>query len=136
MLPVQEPGQYNYLDPDWHPYYRSTGLHTMQSVSKSVTATLFGVALLQGEIEDLGDPADEFFSAFSLRDERWTQSTLADLLTMRSGIEWVAGRGYGGQLLIVVPQQELIAVFTGWNVYDKPSLSWLFALERLLDATS
>ncbi len=31
-----------------------------------------------------------------------------------------AGWGYGGQLLIVVPDLELIAVFTGWNIYDKP----------------
>jgi CubicO group peptidase (beta-lactamase class C family) len=42
--------------------------------------------------------------------------------------------GYGGQLAIVVPDQDLIAVFTGWNIYDKPSLSPQVALERVLAA--
>ena len=32
------PGIYNYYDPGWHPYYKRTKLHTMQSVSKSVTS--------------------------------------------------------------------------------------------------
>ena len=40
--------------------------------------------------------------------------------------------GYGGQLLIVVPKLELIAVFTGWNIYDKPELDPRAALERVL----
>jgi hypothetical protein len=30
-------GRYNYFDPSWHPYYHGTDLHTMQSVSKTVT---------------------------------------------------------------------------------------------------
>ena len=42
--------------------------------------------------------------------------------------------GYGGQLLIVVPELELISVFTGWNIYDKPSLDPGFALGRVLAA--
>jgi len=45
-----------------------------------------------------------------------------------------AGWGYGGQLLIVVPDLDLIAVFTGWNIYDQPSLDPSFALARVLEA--
>jgi len=45
-----------------------------------------------------------------------------------------AARGYGGQLLIVVPEEDVVAVFTGWNIYDEPPLSPLFALDRLLAA--
>ena len=45
-----------------------------------------------------------------------------------------AALGYGGQLLIVVPEHELIAVFTGWNIYDKPSLDPGYALARVLAA--
>lgn len=41
----QKRGPYNYYDPDWHPYYQRGALHTMQSVSKSVTATLIGIAI-------------------------------------------------------------------------------------------
>ena len=43
-------GPYNYYDPDWHPYYLHGPLHTMQSVSKSVTATLVGIAIGRGEL--------------------------------------------------------------------------------------
>ena len=37
-------GPYNYYDPAWHPYYRGTDLHTMQSVSKTVTSVIIGIA--------------------------------------------------------------------------------------------
>jgi CubicO group peptidase (beta-lactamase class C family) len=45
-----------------------------------------------------------------------------------------AAWGYGGQLLIVVPELELISVFTGWNIYDRPSLDPSVALARVLAA--
>jgi CubicO group peptidase (beta-lactamase class C family) len=45
-----------------------------------------------------------------------------------------AGIGYGGQLLVVVPSLELIAVFTGWNIYDKPAPTARFARDRVLEA--
>ena len=35
---------FNYLHPDRHPFYRGRDVHTLQSVTKSVTATLIGVA--------------------------------------------------------------------------------------------
>ena len=37
--------QYNYHDPKWHPYYQDTRLHTIQSVTKSVTSALIGIAI-------------------------------------------------------------------------------------------
>ena len=42
--------QYNYYNPDWHPFYKNTNLHTIQSVSKSVTSALIGIAIEQGHI--------------------------------------------------------------------------------------
>ncbi|HEY7697424.1 MAG TPA: serine hydrolase, partial [Vicinamibacteria bacterium] len=45
-----------------------------------------------------------------------------------------AALGYGGQFLFVVPEYELIAVFTGWNIYDGPSLAAPLALERVIDS--
>ncbi len=37
----------------------------------------------------------------------------------RSRLAWVA-LGWGGQILIVVPEQDLVAVFTGWNILEQP----------------
>ena len=36
---------YNYFDPEWHPYYHGTDLHTMQSVSKTVTSVIIHAAV-------------------------------------------------------------------------------------------
>ncbi|HXV60117.1 MAG TPA: serine hydrolase [Vicinamibacteria bacterium] len=287
--------QYNYYDPDWHPYYKSGPLHTMQSVSKSVTSALVGIAIRRGEIPGTDVEASRYFDGFESTDgdPRWRAMKLRDLLTMTSGIAWdestvpytdpgndcavmeasedwiryVLGRpmattpgerfvynsgvtvmlahilfkatgkhadeyavehlfgplgiesfywkktptglvdtegglyltardlakfgylylhdgvwedkrilpegwvastttpavdvsesndrkygfqwwllpydtgsyaytclGYGGQILLVLPEHDLLAVFTGWNIYDKPSLSAAFALERILEA--
>jgi CubicO group peptidase (beta-lactamase class C family) len=290
-------GPYNYYDPDWHPYYKRGPLHTMQSVSKSVTSALVGIALRRGEIASVDAPALSYFEGFRVArdDPRWQRLTLRHLLTMTAGMRWDestvpytdpknscaameasddwvqfvldqpmaeepgrsflynsgatellaqvlkaatgrqadeyarehlfepigirssywkrtptglsdtegglyltardlarigylylkdgvwAGRrvlpagwvrestaiavdaspapervmkygykwwllphgegrwawaalGYGGQRLIVVPEHDLVAVFTGWNIYDRPALSAAFALERLLQA--
>ncbi len=289
-----EPGIYNYYDPGWHPYYKGTRLHTMQSVSKSVTSALIGIAIRRGEIPGVDVKAMPYFADFKIPpDPRRDRMTLRDILTMTAGIRWdeesteytdpanncavmegkedwvryvleqpmaedpgkvfvynsgatqllsylikkatgkqaddyakehlftplgieyywkrtpkgladtegglyltprdlakigylylkdgvwdgkrilpegwvsastrssvatndrsygygyqwwviprqgagshdaYAGRGYGGQLLIVVPALELISVFTGWNVYDKPPLDADYALARVLAA--
>jgi hypothetical protein len=39
----------------------------------------------------------------------------------------LAALGYGGQYLFVVPEQKIVAVFTGWNIYDsRPDLVQAF----------
>jgi CubicO group peptidase (beta-lactamase class C family) len=83
-------GPYNYYDPDWHPYYRKGSLHTMQSVSKSVTSALIGIAMREGAIRTLDAPVLPFFEGFRVRsdDPRWRAMRLVDLLTMTSGIAW------------------------------------------------
>ena len=83
-------GQYNYLDPETHPYFRGSPMHTLQSVTKSVTATLFGVALHRGSLTSLRDPLLSHLRRYASAapDARLQKATLIDLLTMRSGIEW------------------------------------------------
>ncbi len=81
---------YNYYHPSTHPFYQGRDVHSLQSVTKSVTATLIGVAIHRGEIDSLEAPLLSFFDAYDLSgvDERLHKATLEDLLTMRSGIEW------------------------------------------------
>jgi CubicO group peptidase (beta-lactamase class C family) len=82
--------QYNYLHPDFHPYWQRRDVHSLQSVTKSVTATLIGIAIARGEIRGVDMPLLTFFGAYDLSkiDPRLRAATLQDLLTMRSGIEW------------------------------------------------
>jgi CubicO group peptidase (beta-lactamase class C family) len=42
--------------------------------------------------------------------------------------------GYGGQLLVVLPEHDLVAVLTGWNIYDKRPPSANFLVERVRSA--
>ena len=83
-------GPYNYYDTDWHPYYRKGPLHTMQSVSKSVTSALIGIAREKGALPELDAPVLPLFEGFRTRsdDPAWRAVTLRHLLTMTSGIEW------------------------------------------------
>jgi hypothetical protein len=82
--------EFNYLHPTFHPFYKGRQVHTLQSVTKSVTATLIGIALGRGEIKSVNEPLLSFFGGYDLSkvDPRLRKASLADLLTMRSGIEW------------------------------------------------
>jgi len=81
---------FNYYHPDWHPYVGGRDVHTLQSVTKSVTATLMGIAMRRGELPGLEANLLTFLSDYDLSriDPRLRRATLDDLLTMRTGIEW------------------------------------------------
>jgi CubicO group peptidase (beta-lactamase class C family) len=83
------PGIYNYYDPSWHPFYKRSRLHTMQSVSKSVTSALIGIAIARGEIANVDVKVMPYFSAFKVKpDPRRDRMRLRDVLTMTTGIQW------------------------------------------------
>lgn len=88
--------QYNYDHPAWHPYYLDSRLHSLQSVTKSVTSAALGIALDEGLITGVDVSVLPFFSSYSFAqsDARKTAMTLEDLLTMRSGIEWKTDASY------------------------------------------
>ncbi len=87
---------YNYEHPNWHPYYQGTDLHTLQSVTKSVTSAALGIAIDEGLIEGVGAHVMPYLDARDpdLSDPRRVAMTLEDLLTMRSGIDWNSEGGY------------------------------------------
>ena len=41
-------------------------------------------------------------------------------LTTRGGVDIWAGRGFGGQLLLVIPSRDIVAVVNAWNVFGDP----------------
>jgi CubicO group peptidase (beta-lactamase class C family) len=84
-------GPYNYFSAEFHPYYQHTDLHTMQSVSKSVTSITIGIAIGRKEFPaDLDTPILKYFDDYKIAnvDERKRRITLRHLLTMTAGLEW------------------------------------------------
>jgi CubicO group peptidase (beta-lactamase class C family) len=73
-----------YLDP----LYPQDTQHVLHSSAKSIIPALVGIAIEQGYIESVDVPVIEFFKdkEFEITDERMTEVTLKDLLTMRTGV--------------------------------------------------
>lgn len=85
--------QYNYNHPNWHPYYKQTELHTLQSVTKSVTSILLGIAFDLKEDYNVSTKVMPMFTDYEIEalDKRKNAITIENLLTMRSGLMWQEG---------------------------------------------
>ena len=84
-------GPYNYFSTEFHPYYLHSDLHTMQSVSKTVTSITIGIAIGRKEFPaDLDASILKYFDDYKIAnlDERKRRITLRHLLTMTAGLEW------------------------------------------------
>lgn len=81
---------YNYLHPATHPYFGGRDVHSLQSVTKAISATVLGVAIENGAIDGMDAQLLSFFGDYDLSgiDPRLYEATLEHLLTMTSGIEW------------------------------------------------
>jgi CubicO group peptidase (beta-lactamase class C family) len=84
-------GPYDYYNSWWHPYYRRGGeIHTLQSVSKTITSIVIGVARLKGDFPDIDTPVLNFFDTSKVQniDDRKRKMTIRHLLTMSAGFDW------------------------------------------------
>lgn len=69
--------------------YDCTTIHNLASVTKSITALLFGIAIDKGFVRGVDEKLYSFFPAdSSLFDGDKKKITLAHLLTMSSGLKW------------------------------------------------
>jgi CubicO group peptidase (beta-lactamase class C family) len=93
-------------------------LHTLQSVSKSFTSALVGIAIARGEFKGVDEKVLDFFpdmKDIAHMDERKASMRLEDLLTMRSGTDYHE-RGSDS------PHHELNRTLRGWDKFylDRP----------------
>jgi CubicO group peptidase (beta-lactamase class C family) len=74
----------------YFPPYTAETDHEVYSVTKSVMATLIGIAIDKRSIDRVNQPVADFFrgDTFQHADARKDAMTLEDLLTMRSGLDW------------------------------------------------
>jgi len=136
------PHQYNYYHPDFHPFHQGTELHSMQSVTKSVTSLLIGIAIGQGKIESTAVPALEFFSEYEISDPdgRKAEMTLEDLLTMRAGFEWdestVAYTDPRNDCAVMEGSDDWVGFVLGKPLAAEPGTTWVYnsGVSQLLSA--
>jgi CubicO group peptidase (beta-lactamase class C family) len=72
-------------------YYGDSGPKTLEtsfSVAKSFVSTLVGIAIDEGRIGSVDDPVTRYVPELAVRDPRFKQVTLRDLLTMSSGLRY------------------------------------------------
>ncbi len=83
-------GPYNYYNPQWHPYYRGSTLHSLQSVTKTITSVIIGIATTHKEFPELSTPVLHFFDTTEIKniDDRKRKMTIRHLLTMTAGFDW------------------------------------------------
>jgi len=89
-------GPFNYHDSRWHPYHDGSQRHTLQSVTKSVTSMLFGIAATRGDLPSLDTPIAKYLPTYaaSFSDPRKQRITIRHLLSMTSTIHWPEGGVY------------------------------------------
>jgi CubicO group peptidase (beta-lactamase class C family) len=98
--------------------YSADKLHTLQSVSKSFTSALIGIAIERGEIMGVEEKVLDFFTNIAdinNMDDRKASMRLQNLLTMRSGTDY--NEGYTGS-----PHSTLNSLDSGWDQFylDRP----------------
>ncbi len=83
-------GEFNYYHPYWHPYYKNRKIHTLQSITKSITSLLIGIAIDQGKISNTDVLLLDYLNDFDLSqiEEPMKKATLQDLLKMKLGMRW------------------------------------------------
>ncbi len=122
---------YNYDHVDWHPYLKGTDLHSLQSVTKSVTSAALGIAIDEGYIDGVTVDAMSFYSdyRFDRTDSLRNMMTLEDMLTMRAGIKWNTAGGYTSSThstIILEGSNEWIQYVLDQPMDVKPGTTFLY----------
>ena len=105
-------------------------IHTMQSVTKSVTSLLTGIAIDRKLLRGVGEPMTELFSAYAPianLDDRKRAMTVRDVLTMRTGFDWNEDV-YAGSPLEKLNnlQTDWIRFVVDWPMIAAPGTSWVY----------
>jgi CubicO group peptidase (beta-lactamase class C family) len=104
-------------------------VHTLQSVTKSVTSLLVGIAIADGKLR-LSDSVVTLFSKYpSLRDldDRKRGVTARDLLTMRSGIDFYENPYEGSPLQILnTSRDDWVRLVLDRPMNDAPDGHWQY----------
>ena len=93
--------------------WQADRLHTLQSVSKSFTSALVGIAIDRGEFKGVDEKVLDFFpdmKGIANMDKRKASMRLGDILTMRTGTDY---HDEGDD----APHDQLNRLPTGWDKF-------------------
>lgn len=108
----------------WNGYDQET-LSNSFSIAKTLVAMMVGVALEEGKIKNLDQPASDFLPYF--RDGNRDKITLRHLLTMGSGLNFKENdRGYFALLGRTYYGNDLAEVVKDFGVEEEPGKIWWY----------
>jgi CubicO group peptidase (beta-lactamase class C family) len=86
--------------------YTADRLHVQYSITKSVIATLVGIAIDQGLLDGVNTPLLEFFPEYTISDaDAKSAITLEHALTMSAGLDW---EDDGTMIYRMIPRQDWV----------------------------
>ena len=105
----------------------------IKSASKSIVATLVGIAIDRGHIPNVGEPIATYFPDMLRNAPDKSRITVEDLITMRSGLETTSNRNYGrwvqsGNWVRHVLERPLVDQPGGRMIYSTGSTHLLSAI--------
>lgn len=112
-------------DAYFYPFTKGT-IHNTFSVTKSIIATLIGIALDQGYIESVEQPVLGFFpeSKVANLDAKKEAMTLEDLLTMRTGFNFISMPEITVREMIFSP--DWVQFTLDLPMTEEPGASWAY----------
>ena len=105
-------------------------LHSAASVSKSVTAVLFGIAIDQGLVAGTNETLFSFFPDYEyLNDTAKNQITLEHMLSMGSGLPWTEAYSYNdlrNDLTAMISSEDPIAYVLSKETVANPGTKFIY----------
>jgi CubicO group peptidase (beta-lactamase class C family) len=110
--------------------WTSDSIHTEQSVTKSVTSLVTGIAIARGDIRGLDQPLVELLSRYAPianLDDRKRALTVRDILTMRTGLDWNEDSYTGSPLeQLNNLQTDWLRFVVDWPMREQPGTRWQY----------
>jgi len=110
--------------------WTADSIHTEQSVTKSVTSLVTGIAIGRGDLRGVEQPLIELLSRYAPianLDERKRALTVRDVLTMRTGLDWNEDT-YAGSPLEQLNnlQTDWLRFVVDWPMREQPGTRWQY----------
>ena len=105
-------------------------IHTEQSVTKSVTSLVTGIAIARGDLRGVDQPLVDLLSRYepiANLDDRKRALTVRDVLTMRTGLDWNEDSYPGSPLQQLNNlQTDWLRFVVDWPMREQPGTRWQY----------